>query len=80
MEEGAAAEGAAGAGVGGERRSEGFGVGGGPVLLLQGGGGISHSDVRLSYDECEPGQFVVGLDCAPCPHGQFSTQFSAQTW
>ncbi len=49
-----------------------------PVLLLQGGGGISQSDVRLSYAECQPGEFVVGLDCQLCPNGTFSAQTSAQ--
>ncbi len=42
-----------------------------PVLLLQGGGGIG-SNTSLSYTECQPGTYIVGLGCLPCATGQFS--------
>jgi hypothetical protein len=48
-----------------------------PILIVPGGGGIAPSNATMSYAECQPGTFVVGLSCQVCDIGKFTAVPSA---
>ena len=44
------------------------------VLVLQNNGKSVFSPITVSYNQCQPGFFEVGINCLPCAEGYFQDQ------